>query len=769
MSSEPSISNLSVSPPTEEQIRKKKIRTRRIICAVLLSFVGLTALESYILGQQTSSIADNITVIALFNVILILLVVLLILITRNLIKLYNERKSKIIGSKFQTKLIMAFLVLVLVPSVLLFFAGSQLFSYSIGNWFSLQVEKSLKQSMEVAGEYYSLLEKSALLQSEKIEGFITRGKLYRKDKRVLLDNLLAEKASEYQLAGLIIYDNNLKIVVSKIESSLPADFLQLHSTDLIKKSVAGERVSEIRRIGQEFYLVVVTPLTQTVEDKMSIWGYIVSLTHVSGDTIEKIENIGKTFEEYEKQSLLKLPVTANYYITFLMITLLILFSAIWLGFYMARGITIPIEQLARGTRKIAEGDMNFKIMVKANDEIAMLVDSFNKMMDDLNESRRKFQKVHEDLKLTNIELDRRRNYIETLLENIGAGVISIDKKGRITTLNKAVGKILNIHDLDILGSNYKDAFDQTFHQPIRDMIRQMGEETKGALEKQIELMVGEDHLTLLININVLLDTGKKYLGLVIVFEDLTQVIKAQKIEAWKEVAQGIAHEIKNPLTPILLNTQRLVKKFRENKKDFPRIFDESINIIIQEVQGMKELLDQFLRFSRMPAPNPQPTSLRKIIDDVSLLYTDHDKKMLIKKNHDPNLNLVNVDAEQFRRVFINLFENAKDAINGTGTIEVTTRLNTRNKLVKIEFSDNGMGISSSNRDKLFLPYYTTKKRGTGLGLAIVNRIIIDHNGTIQARDNYPKGTTFSIELPYSSPFLKPAPPEEENHSAIEPL
>ncbi|MFQ5671884.1 MAG: ATP-binding protein [Nitrospinales bacterium] len=769
MSSELSINEPPVLPPTEEQIRKKRIRTQRIIAAVVFSLFGLTGLGVYILGQQTSTpLANTITVVALFNVILILLVVLLILITRNLVKLHNERKSKIIGSKFQTKLIVAFLTLVLIPSILLFFVASKLFSYSIGAWFSLQVEQSLRQSMEVAQDYYALLEKDVFLRSKKIEGFITKNKLYEKDKRNRLSRLLTQKIDEYQLGGVVLYDNDLKTVVSKTATALPANILQRNAADLIKKSVEGEKVSEIRKIGQHRYLMVMAPLTQTVKGKLSIWGYMVSLSQVPSHTVLKIENIRKIFEEYKKQSLLHLPVTANYYITFIMITLLILFSAIWLGFYMARGITIPIQQLAKGTRRIAEGDLNFKIKVQANDEIAMLVDSFNKMTDDLNESRKNFQSVHEDLKSTNIELDRRRNYMETLLENIGAGVISIDRKGRITTLNKAAEKILNIQNRDILGTSYKDAFDRAFHEPIRNMTRQMSESgAKGSLEKQIELMVGENHLTLLVNINVLQDTGKKYLGLVIVFEDLTQMIKAQKIAAWREVAQGIAHEIKNPLTPILLNTQRLRKKFQENKEDFARIFNESIGIITQEVEDMQELLEQFLRFSRLPAPNPQPVSLSKIIDNVSVLYKDHDKKMEIKTNYDPNLNLINIDPEQFRRLFINLFENARDAINGKGIIEISTRLNTQKKRVNIEFSDNGVGISSASRDKLFLPYYTTKKRGMGLGLAIVNRIVIDHNGAIQVRDNYPRGTVFSIELPYSPVYPKPGRDRSESKKHLD--
>jgi len=240
------------------------------------------------------------------------------------------------------------------------------------------------------------------------------------------------------------------------------------------------------------------------------------------------------------------------------------------------------------------------------------------------------------------------------------------------------------------------------------------------------------------------------MGLLIVFEDVTQLIKAQKIAAWQEVAQGIAHEIRNPLTPIQLNAQRLKKKYYEDKKGFAKVFDESIRIITQEVEGMKDLLNEFLRFSRMPPARPRSASIHQIIDDVASLYENHDKPFSIVKIFDLNIRSLHIDPEQFRRVFINLFENALDAFEGDGIIEITTRWNTQDNMVRIEFSDNGMGISNDDRDKLFLPHFTTKKRGTGLGLAIVNRIIIDHNGTIQVRENEPKGTVFVIELPDST-------------------
>jgi two-component system, NtrC family, nitrogen regulation sensor histidine kinase NtrY len=757
MSSVPSTNKRQFSQPSEEQARKKKKRTQRIIAAIVFSLVALTAFENYILQQKTTApIANNIAVLAVFNIILILLFVLIVLITRNLVKLYNERKSKIIGSKFQTKLIIAFLILALVPSILLFATASKLFTYSIGSWFSLQVEQTLQRSMDVARDYYSHLEKGALSRAQKIENFIIKRELFRQKNRDQLEALAIEKVEEYDLNGLIVYDNQKQIVVSvynqKVQPQTSASY-----QDLLKESVGGEGVSEIRTTNHGTFLVVMVPLKQTVDEKIEIWGYILTLAPIPQNSLGRIEAIRSTFEDYKQQSFLKLPVSGSYYITFLLITLLILFSAIWLGFYMARGITIPIQELAEGTRRIAEGDLNFKIGVHASDEIGILVDSFNKMTNQLNEGRLDIQFAHEDLKITNLELEQRRYYIETILENIGAGVVSVDKKGRVTTFNKAAEKILGAKAEEVFGCSYKEAFDPSFHRPIRLMTKQINDKLKGSVKEQIDLRVGDDNLTLLVNIQVLKDPDDKYLGLVIVFEDLTQLIKTQKIAAWQEVAQGIAHEIKNPLTPIQLNTQRLQKKYRENKKEFAKVFEESIAIICQEVEGMKDMLTEFQRFSRMPAPNPKPASLHRIINDVSILYADNEKKITIDKSFDQDMGLIKVDAEQMRRVFINLFENALDAVDENGEINITTRLNRQEKQVRIEFSDNGIGIPPEDMNKLFRPHFTTKKRGSGLGLAIVNRIIVDHNGAIQVRENSPKGSRFVIDLPYSMVSIKNTP------------
>jgi two-component system nitrogen regulation sensor histidine kinase NtrY len=755
MEPDPSIKIINHIHSVKKNIAEKKRPAWTTNIWILITLLFLTSLEYYFF-QKTSpaSVINNLAVLVIFNIILILLVVLIVLITRTLLQLYNERKSNTLGSKFQTKLIIAFLILTLVPSVLLFTVASKLFTYSIESWFNIKIEQTLQQSMDVAQEYYAHIEKNAFSDAQKIEQLINEKELFRQIKRDKLNNLIKQKKNEYDLGGIILYDNNYKEIASEFENKGTSYKESNDFKDLLKKSISGESVSGFRTSSQGNYLAISIPLTEVMKNRTIIWGYILTLTPIPSSTQHKIESIQKSFENYKRQKFLQLPVSASYYTTFVMITLLILFSAIWLGFYMARSITIPIQQLAEGTRRVAGGDLNFRVGVVAKDEIGYLVESFNRMTEQLNDSQTKIQSANNNLKITNIKLERRRQYIATILEHIGAGVLSINKAGYITTFNKAAENILNTKAIEVLGSNYKDAFDPGHQDQIRKIIQDMASQKNELAEKQIEVRVNETTRILLTNIQVLRDTEKKYLGLVILFEDLTTMIKTQKIAAWKEVAQGIAHEIKNPLTPILLNTERLRKKYHDDKESFGQVFEESINIISQEVEGMKNLINEFLRFARMPSPSPKLNSLHKIIDDISTLYSNNDNNLSIKKRYDPNINNINVDAEQLRRVFINLFENSLAALNKPGFIEINTTLDSINNKIKILFSDNGTGISANDRDKLFLPHFTTKKRGSGLGLAIVNRIIVDHNGSINVKEHQSTGTTFEIELPYSPISLK---------------
>src|SRR3989338_8379174 len=735
---------------SDEYIRKKRKRTRWIIFGILLLLIVLTSVEVYIQQSHVSTpIASNIAVLLLVNINIILLSVLVLIVGKNLVKLYLDRKWKIIGARFRTKLVLSFAVLTFVPSLLLFLVASGLLTNSINNWFNQQIENSLKGSLDVAEGYYSGSGKNILLYANMLNELFSEKNMITKDNLQYLKNTVLKKRVIYKVDGILVFDSNLNLIAESIEPVLKDMILNDKLNSLLEKPLSGEDITEIILIDKKNLVVGISPMkiTRQTADNQEIAGITVVLWFISKDMVNKIGNIVNAFEEYKQLKLLKYPIKLSYEISLLLITLLILFSAIWFGFYLAKGITVPIKELADATKSVAEGNLDFKITAKANDEIGMLVESFNQMTSDLKEGKLAIERANEELKETNIELEQRKGYMETVLENIATGVISVDSRGRVSTINEAASRILSITANKVKGESYKKAFDASYLDPVLAMIKGMNEARRESATGQIQLMVSGRLITLLVNVTVLKDTEGKYLGMVIVFDDLTELIKAQKTAAWKEVARGIAHEIKNPLTPIQLNTQRLKKKFKEGSSDFENVFDESTNVIIKEVEGLKKLVDEFSRFARMPEPNPRPYNLHKIIDDTLVLYKDIRKGIKFLTSYDPKIDIIKADHEQLKRVFINLIENSIDAVNGNGIIEINTSLTKNSKTVRIEVKDNGIGIPDENKDKLFLPYFSTKKKGSGLGLAIANRIVVDHDGIIRIEDNQPRGAKFIIELP----------------------
>ena len=426
--------------------------------------------------------------------------------------------------------------------------------------------------------------------------------------------------------------------------------------------------------------------------------------------------------------------------------LLIIFSATWFGFYIARGITVPIQKLAEGTQAIAQGDLDFRIDVKASDEIGVLVDSFNQMTRDLRHSK-------DSLITTNRELEDRRAYMEQVLQTIATGVVSVNERDEITTCNRSAEQILGAPAAKALGRNVSAFFEENQLAPLARLIEASRSRPKEFQEQEVHIENAGRVVTLNTTLTLLPGKGEGPRGTVIVFDDLSELLRAQKLAAWQEVARRIAHEIKNPLTPIQLSAQRLRKRFFEDSEhwsvpeEFYKVFDESTSIMISEVNSLKALVDEFSKFARMPSPRPAPQNINAIIREVASLYQGAHKDLEIVGAYQEDSPMVQADRDQIKRVFVNLFENATEAMSRKGRIWVTTRHDPSLRTYRIELSDEGVGIPPEDRDKLFLPYFSKTKSGTGLGLAIVNRIVSDHNGQIRVKAHYPKGTTFIIELP----------------------
>jgi two-component system nitrogen regulation sensor histidine kinase NtrY len=380
---------------------------------------------------------------------------------------------------------------------------------------------------------------------------------------------------------------------------------------------------------------------------------------------------------------------------------------------------------------VAAGRFDYRIDEKPGDEVGALIDSFNKMTHDLQHSRE--------------QLEQEVNYKKTILSNIDTGVVSIDRGGRITTVNNSASEVLGIREQDVLGRRYDEALAFVELNPVRSLFRKR-EQGQGRADEELTLNVRGRMLTLRMRISTLEDSGGTPIGSVITFDDLTELLRAKKAETWQDVAKRIAHEFKNPLTPIKLSAERLRKKHAENAPDFNAVFDECSRTIVQEADGLRKLVDEFANFARMPSSNPTLQPLYPVLESVIQLYSGAHKDITFVREFTPDLPDMFLDSEQMKRVLINLFENAIEAMGGKGRIVVSANM-TQSGIAQIGVADDGPGIAIEDEPKLFQPDFSRKKTKSGLGLAIVLRIVKEHNGTIRVEQNKPTGARFVIELP----------------------
>jgi len=730
---------------TVEELEKKKRRNRLILVSVLTAVVVLTAAQVFI--QQLkfpTPIAPNILIFALVNVNIVLLLVLTLLVFRNLFKVYLERRDNILGSKFRVKLVVAFVCLSLLPAGLLFLVASNLITASVDSWFNIRVEESLNRSLEIAQGYYKLSQANSITAARSIGEAIAINDLLEKGNKDLLRAMILEKGQEYNLGLVQIFSSRGAELVSFREDR--ASWADRVPVDMVRRGLGGEEVATVRP-GQGGDLVQGVAPIFSREHKGKVIGVAAVSSLVPGGLSTKATEVTSALKDYRQLKMLKNPIKGIYIMLFLMVTLVIIFAAVWVGIHLARGITVPIQRLAEGTREVASGNLGYKVDVKASDEIGILVDSFNKMTDDLLRSKADLEGAYLDLKRTNVELSERRAYMETVLQNIATGVLSLDQEGLLNTINQAALGMLGLDPQGVLQKHYKEIFEEEALRPLRYLASRMAEEGRETYGQQVTLRVGERNLTLVVNVSALRNGEGKYLGMVMVLDDISQLIKAQQAMTWREVARRIAHEIKNPLTPIKLSTQRLRKKFTEKAPDYEQIFDECTKTIIQEVDGLKGLVDEFSRYARMPASDPKPDDLNQVVEKVVPLYFGIEKRIRVSSELDGRLPLLNIDAGQMKRALINLVDNAVAAIDGEGEVLLKTTYLPALAKARLEVTDTGHGIAPEDRERLFLPYFSTKKSGTGLGLAIVYRIVTEHGGRIWVEAGQPKGTRVVIELP----------------------
>jgi two-component system nitrogen regulation sensor histidine kinase NtrY len=647
------------------------------------------------------------------------------------------------------------LAMTLIPAVLVLMVGSRVVLTAVDRWFNAPMEEILSSARDIASDYYSERHRSVAEQAARLAGLLSRADLTAPNVVPLRDlvssDVLAQRIGMVQVYRSVTDASGQIDVVPVVDvasPTIPRGWSRA-SADRMAARVASGAESDPWMLepltgGDGGQLLHAASKVRAPDGRLT--GVIVASDYLSGDLATRSRRMTQAYEDYNQLRVLKQPLAGVYLSFFVMVTLLILVSSTWMGLYLAKRITRPVQMLSVAAREIGQGHYDQRIEVDATDEFGSMIEAFNSMAAELASSRRRLERATNDLERNHHEVEGRRRYIETILERVATGVVSIDPSGRIGTVNSAATRLLGV-DASVLGRSAVDVFARADLQPINRVLDQAARSRTDAVAQEVALVRDGRELTVAAAATRLAGTGGAYEGIVLVLDDVTPLIRAQKVAAWREVARRLAHEIKNPLTPIQLSAERMRRKLADLDPQRSGLVQECTTTIIGEVEALKNLVDEFSQFARMPAPRAVPTDLHQLLNDALGLYNGLLPKVAFERRFAASVPQVRVDPEQMRRVVINLVDNAIEALNRSGTIVIETSHDQADSYVRLVVSDDGPGIPETEREKLFLPYYSTKGRGSGLGLAIVRRIVAEHGGTIEVSDNSPRGTRFTIELP----------------------
>ncbi|HIJ94928.1 MAG TPA: HAMP domain-containing protein [Desulfuromonadales bacterium] len=727
--------------------RTKRIREAVVIVLSVVLIVLLTRAEIHLTQLSSDAkIGSNIAIFAVINIVILLVILLVYLVCRNVVKLFVESRANPLAKRLRSKLVLSFVGLSLVPTMLLFFAAAGFINNTVHNWFNTQVETSLSESLEVAQTYYKSSASNALYYGRQIAEFVKDRKLLNDANLPQLRQLIRQKQKEYNLGVVEVYSAQREELVRATNPDVPkAEFTNPSSED-IKRGLAGEELTRVNQAGKADLIRGIVPIRSTW-NSADVVGVIVVNYYVPYSLVSKMKEITESYHEFRQLKILKNPIRTGYIITLFLIAMVILFLAYWMGVYLANSMTKPLQELVDATHAVANGNLDVRIEAFSEDEIGMLVQSFNRMTEDLRAKQQALNVSNVELSRSNQEIERRRQYMEIVLHNVAAGVISVDREGVVRTINTSAERLLSLTAANVLGRNFREVLQEAQLEIAMESIRELAQSPHGSISRQIVVDVRGTRLTLQMHLTMLRDSNGNVLGIVAVLDDQTQMMRAQRMAAWREVARRIAHEIKNPLTPIQLSAQRLRKRYLSRFADDETVFDECTAMIIKSVDDLKTLVNEFSNFARMPAIQPEPNDLNGLIRETLTLYQEGHPGVQFSFNADESLPHLNIDRDQIKRVLINILENAVAAMDGVGQVMLKTDFDSELKMAIVTSADNGPGIAPEDKPRLFEPYFSTKKSGTGLGLAIVSSIITDHGGFVRVRDNEPHGAVFVIELP----------------------
>jgi len=720
---------------------------------VLLLLSVLVSLQAFGLWSLVppDTASDTLLLYALSSLNFAAFIVFTFIFVRSLLKLRRERKERQLGSKMKTRLLVHFIGISLLPITAMAVFSYLFVNRSIEKWFYKLPDDTLKAVSRVQDEavdsetrnLHNLAAVMAVLIESSREGPDA--------------NILSQMVQSGDLAAIQIVGSDHEPILTSANPATPEDQAELEKTLSVARQstvahpelVDGKGFDAVTERLSDGRMIIVVPSKRSASNLNSV---------IAGYQI----NYQNLVNKQKRVRLLGLSTLG-------LLTLLLLFAATWIAIHLARGIAVPIRALAEASNEVARGNLSYRVSTVAEDELALLAVSFNKMTAQLEENRSRIEANASELREKNLALEERRNYIETILESVTTGIISLDEGDRVTTINSTAAVMLRLEDSNhqtptCLGEITCPEDHILIDRRVRRARRIGRASEQGDLARSH--VSDTEPLPVALTATALNGTGTDERGVVLVMEDMSELLTAQRAAAWSEVAKRMAHEIKNPLTPIQLSAERIAKNFERFVEEDTRtslgnakrpelnkvsgIIKECTSTIGREVAGLKGMVDEFSRFARLPHARLEPSDLNEVIRQAVTLYEDRLDSIRLDVRLTSSLPTVLLDAEQMRRVFVNLVENALEAMDGIETerrVTIATGRDPSRGLVLAEVTDTGHGIGRGDFSKLFQPYFSTRGRGTGLGLAIVQRIVSDHGGRIRAEANRPQGARFTLELP----------------------
>ncbi len=730
--------------PLKDRFRRLRRETAFVVGVLMALMVVLASVWGFLLrgeGVSTTLVTNRVLIFILWYINVILIFIILFVIVRYIVKLFLDRRTGVLGSRFKIKLVATYIGMTMIPVSILFFFGSDLMNETVDRWVNAPGVESLALSAELAQGYHSLLEEEAERGARSLVSDIGSMSLQNGSDTARLTLRLHEGINPMGIDLFAVYEGR-SFVTGVVDPrsglmdlpDVPREFLE----EIDSKGEATRRLSGVA----DSLLILAGVRIVLEEDGRPV--VLISGRYMDPKMAALARDLIQANQGFRQIKVQQAEIKASQILLFRLITLTILLASVWVGIHLANRITGPIQELVKGTRRISHGDLSHRVEVDTDDELGILITSFNRMTHELQTNKQLVETKTGELTEANRRLAEERALVIAVLQSITAGVVAIDREEVVFICNGTALGLLKQTEADMVGRPIRDAWADPERAKLLDLLK-VTDVTRPWGRSQVRLIIAGEWKSFEVSVSMMRDREGDPSGWVLVIEDLTELIKAQKLAAWREAARRIAHEIKNPLTPIQLAAERIKYKYQGPEDPFKKVLHDGVGIIVHEVDVLKRMVDEFSRFAKMPGPQPKKTDLTQLLEGTTKLYRDLKAGVDVEFRVGAGAEVLWVDPEQLKGALINLLDNAVEASEAPGKVSI--RAERLGKRISIAVADTGSGIAVEDRGKLFLPHFSRKGRGTGLGLAIVHRIVSEHHGTIRVEDNVPQGTVFTIELP----------------------